>query len=73
MNYIDRLIALRVDSDTTQKKIAALLFYHRATVSRIEARGYGYSIEDIIKLCTFYNVSADYVLGLPKGMPYPSE
>ena len=24
-----------------------------------------------IRLCEFYHVSADYILGLPKGLPYP--
>ena len=28
-------------------------------------------IERLIFLCKFYNVSADYILGLPENMPFP--
>ena len=28
-------------------------------------------VEHLITLCKFYNVSADYILGLPRGLNYP--
>ena len=28
-------------------------------------------LRHLVTLCKFYNVSADYILGLPKGMEYP--
>ena len=27
--------------------------------------------DDVVKLCKFYGVSADYILGLPKDLDYP--
>lgn len=71
MDYIDRLTELRIDRDVKQTKIAELLGCKQSAVSKYETRKVPYHTEDIAKLCRFYNVSADYVLGLPEGMPYP--
>lgn len=70
-DYIDRLNALRQDRDIGQKVIADVLGCKQTTVSKYELRKVRYDIEDLIRLCKFYNVSADYILGLPKGMDYP--
>ena len=37
----------------------------------IECGKYEPSVEDIKTLCLFFNVSADYLLGLPNGLDYP--
>lgn len=71
MDYVDRLTALRQDRDLLQRDIAAVLGCEQAAVSKYELRVSRYDIDDLIALCKFYNVSADYVLGLPKGMDYP--
>lgn len=71
MDYVDRLTALREDHDIGQKMIADVLGCHQTTISKYELRESRYDIDDLIKLCKFYNVSADYILGLPKGMEYP--
>ena len=65
MEYVDRLTALRQDRDIWQKEIAAVLGCQQSAISKYEKRRAKYSIEDIIALCRFYQVSADYVLGLP--------
>lgn len=70
-DYVDRLTALRQDRDIGQKVIAGVLGCKQAAVSKYELRKVRYDIEDIIKLCEFYNVSADYILGLPQGLDYP--
>ena len=69
MDYIDRLTELRIDRDVKQTKIAELLGCKQSAVSKYETRKVPYHTEDIAKLCRFYNVSADYVLGLPEGIP----
>ena len=71
MDYVDRLTALRKDRDLLQKDIAAVLGCEQAAISKYELRVSRYDIDDLIALCKFYNVSADYILGLPKGMEYP--
>lgn len=70
-DYIDRLTALRQDRDMGQKAVAKALGCTQATVSKYELRQSRYSIDDLIKLCRLYNVSADYVLGLPRDMDFP--
>ncbi len=70
MDYVDRLKALREDRDIKQSQIAQLLECQQSAVSKYETRKVPYRAEDIIKLCMFYGVSADYVLGLPPDMPY---
>ncbi|MBQ8740531.1 MAG: helix-turn-helix transcriptional regulator [Clostridia bacterium] len=70
MDYVDRLTELREDRDLHQKDIAELLNCQQSAISKYEQRRSKYKVEDIIKLCTYYNVSADYILGLP-DLPYP--
>lgn len=64
MDYIDRLTNLRVDRDIKQKDLALLLGIKQSAYSKYEKRRSKLQIEDLIKLCIFYNVSADYILGL---------
>lgn len=66
-----RIRDLREDSDKTQAQIAELLNEHTTQYQRWE-RGESEIPAHIIKsLCHFYHVSADYILGLPEGLPYP--
>lgn len=71
MDYIDRLTALREDRDVGQKEIADILGCQQSAVSKYEKRRAKYEIDDLIRLCQYYQVSADYILGLPRGLPYP--
>ena len=71
MDYVDRLTQLREDNDIKQNTIAKLLGCQQSAISKYETRKVPYRIEDIPTLCNFYNVSADYILGLPENMPYP--
>lgn len=71
MDYVDRLTAMRQDRDISQKEIARILNCQQSAISKYERKLREYKIKDIILLCKFYNVSADYILGLPDDMPYP--
>lgn len=71
MDYIDRLTAIRQDRDISQKEIARILNCQQSAISKYEKKLREYKIKDIIMLCEFYNVSSDYILGLPDDMPYP--
>ncbi|MDE5984030.1 MAG: helix-turn-helix domain-containing protein [Eubacterium sp.] len=63
MDYKKRLRDLRVDRDITQSQIAEILYVKQSAISSYELGKRQYQIEDLIKLCEFYNVSADYILG----------
>jgi len=57
---------LREDHDLKQKDIAKLLGTTQQVYSRYENGENEIPVRHIITLCRFYNVSADYILGLKK-------
>lgn len=63
MDYIDRLVDIRIDRDFTQKDIAKILNKSQQGYDHIEKRRAKLSIEDFMTLCEFYNVSPLYFLG----------
>jgi len=64
MDYRERMRALREDGDFTQAEIGKLLNKSQQGYNHIEAGRAELKIEDLIKLCEFYNVSADYLIGI---------
>lgn len=70
MNYPQKIRDLREDHDMTQAQIAVLLGTTKNQVGKYERGEQDMNIKHLVTLCTFYNVSADFILGLPEGMPY---
>lgn len=64
MKYAERIRELRQDNDYTQQKIADILGIAQTTYSQYELEKRPMPIEYLVALCKFYNVSADYMLGL---------
>lgn len=64
--YVDIIRELREDRDLTQSDIAKLLNTTQQVYSRYEKGENELPIRHLITLCRFYNVSADYILGLDK-------
>lgn len=64
MDYRARLRAIREDKDYTQAEIGQVLNKSQQGYNHIEAGRAELKIEDLIKLCQFYNVSSDYLIGL---------
>lgn len=64
MNYKERLREIREDRDLTQAEIGKLLDKSQQGYNHIEAGRAELKIEDLVKLCRYYNVSADYIIGL---------
>ena len=71
MTARERLTAMREDRDINQAQIALILGCQQSAISKYERGRANYSIDDLAKLCLFYHVSADYILGLPDNLPYP--
>lgn len=71
MQIGDRIRELRVDRDLTQANIANILKTSQSYYSEYELGKRAIPIQHIITLCLFYRVSADYILGLPKGLQWP--
>ncbi|MBR6509848.1 MAG: helix-turn-helix transcriptional regulator [Clostridia bacterium] len=63
MNYRERMRALREDKDLTQLQVAKVINKSQQGYNHIETGRAELKIEDLIKLCDFYNVSADYFIG----------
>ena len=66
-----KLRELREDRDFTQQEIADILNCKQNTYQQYESEKRQLPIQVLIKLCQHYGVSADYILGLPKGLKYP--
>ena len=64
MNYIQRLRALREDNDKTQKDIADVLKTTQQYYGQYDLGKRALHIDHLITLCKYYDVSADYILGL---------
>ena len=64
MDYRDIIRGVREDRDDTQARIGEVLHKSRQGYSHIESGRAELKIDDLIKLCKFYNLSADYLIGL---------
>ena len=64
MNYRIRMRNLREDNDLTQKEAGAVINKSQQGYGHIEDGRAELKIDDLIKLCKFYRVSADYFIGL---------
>ncbi|MGI5978619.1 MAG: helix-turn-helix domain-containing protein [Oscillospiraceae bacterium] len=69
--YQIRIKELRTDNDYTQEQIANYLGIKQTVYSRYETGKNDMKIEYLVKLANFYGVSADYILGLRKGLSWP--
>jgi len=63
MNYRERMRGLREDNDLTQMQVAKIINKSQQGYNHIETGRAELKIEDLIKLCDFYNVSADFFIG----------
>ena len=64
MNYRERIRNVSEDRDLTQAEIGKLLNKSQQGYNHIEAGRAELKIEDLATLCRFYNLSADYLIGL---------
>lgn len=64
MDYRIRMRNLREDHDLTQKAVGEIIHKSQQGYSHIEEGRAELKIDDLILLCKFYGVSADYFIGL---------
>lgn len=64
MDYRERLRAVREDRDLTQAQVGKVLNKSQQGYSHIESGRAELKIDDLITLCRFYSLSADYLIGL---------
>ena len=64
MNYRERIKSVREDRDLTQVQVGKILNKSQQGYNRIEAGRAELKIDDLIRLCKYYDLSADYLIGL---------
>ena len=64
--YIKIIRDLREDHDKTQSEIADILGTSQTMYARYERGANELPLHHLVKLCNYYNVSADYILGTTK-------
>lgn len=64
MQYIRRIRDLREDADLTQQQVANFLGTSQTMYARYERGANELPIHHLLKLCSLYKVSSDYILGL---------
>ncbi len=72
MYIYPRVRDIREDRDFTQAAIAKYLNVGTTQYRRWEAGESEIPAHIVIELCKLYKVSADWLLGLPKGLGYPN-
>lgn len=68
---IQKMIDVRHDHDETQRDLAKALGYHQVQIARYEKGKVTPPISYLQLFCKHYNVSADYLLDLPRGLTWP--
>lgn len=64
LSFGERVRNLREDKDLTQSELGEQVNMTQRKISYIERGKYEPSIDDIVSLCKFFNVSSDYLLGI---------
>lgn len=64
MDYRKRLRDIREDRDLSQAEVGKLLNKSQQGYNHIENGRAELKIEDLVVLCRYYGLSADYVIGL---------
>lgn len=71
MQINERLKEIREDADAKQADVAKAIEVTRRQYIRYEKGEQEMTISRLVKLCNYYGVSADYILGLPRGLSWP--
>lgn len=71
MKINERMRATREDLDLLQEDVCKAMDVSRRQLIRWEAGASEMGIEKLKKMCLLYQVSADYLLGLPRGLDWP--
>lgn len=71
LTFGEKLKLLREENELKQTELGKLLNMTQRKISYLERGQYEPSLQDIKAICTYFRVSADYMLGFSKPFPYP--
>lgn len=70
MDYRQRMKELREDRDLTQEELGKVIEKSQQGYSHIENGRAELKIEDLITLCKYYDLSADYFIGITEKITH---
>lgn len=73
LSFGERIRLLRENMELNQSQLGVAVNMTQRKISYIENNKYEPSLADIQAFCSFFHVSADYLLGFPKNLPYPQK
>ena len=71
LTFGEKIRLLREERELNQTELGREVQMTQRKISYIECGKYEPSMEDIRLFCKCFHVSADYLLGFPKNLPYP--
>ena len=73
LTFGEKIRNLREDADLNQTQLGKAVGMTQRKVSYLECGKCEPSIDDIIALCNYFRISADYLIGIPKGYKHPNK
>lgn len=73
LSFGEKIRLLREKEGLNQTELGAAVNMTQRKISYIEHDKYEPGLDDIKALCRYFNVSADYLLGFSKNLPYPKK
>lgn len=71
LSFGEKIKGLREDRNINQTQLGKAIGTTQRKISYIECNKYEPSIDDIVSLCNFFKVSADYLLGIDPNYSNP--
>jgi len=71
LTFGEKIRLLREEWELNQTELGNAVNMTQRKISYIENNRYEPGMDDIKALCRFFNVSADYLLGFSKNLPFP--
>ena len=71
LTFGEKIRLLREEKELNQTELGREVQMTQRKISYIECGKYEPSMEDVRLFCKFFQISADYLLGFPKNLPYP--
>lgn len=71
LTFGETIRLLREERELNQTELGKAVNMAQRKISYMELGRYEPGLDDHRELCRFFNVSADYLLGFQKNLPYP--
>ena len=71
LTFGEKIRLLREEKELNQTELGEAVGKTQRKISYLECGRYEPGFDDLRALCRYFHVSADYLLGFPKNLPYP--